>query len=40
MKQALVGARIFTGEEFLDDYALVLAGEKIEVANGALLHIV
>lgn len=30
MKQALVGARIFTGEEFLDDYALVLAGEKID----------
>jgi N-acetylglucosamine-6-phosphate deacetylase len=30
MKQALVGARIFTGEEFLDDYALVIAGEKIE----------
>jgi N-acetylglucosamine-6-phosphate deacetylase len=30
MKKALVGARIFTGEEFLDDYALVIAGEKIE----------
>jgi N-acetylglucosamine-6-phosphate deacetylase len=30
MKQALVGARIFTGEEFLDDYALVIAGDKIE----------
>lgn len=30
MKQALVGARIFTGEEFLDDYALVLTGEKID----------
>lgn len=30
MKQALVGACIFTGEEFLDDYALVLAGEKID----------
>lgn len=29
MKQALVGARIFTGEEFLDNYALVLAGEQI-----------
>jgi N-acetylglucosamine-6-phosphate deacetylase len=30
MKQALVGARIFTGEEFLQDHALVIAGEVIE----------
>lgn len=30
MKQALVGARIFTGDDFLDDYALVIAGETIE----------
>lgn len=30
MKHALVGARIFTGEEFLDDYALIIAGDKIE----------
>src|SRR5688572_22848023 len=29
MKQALVGARIFTGHEFLDNYAVVIAGEKI-----------
>lgn len=30
MKQALVGARIFTGEEFLENHAVVVAGEKIE----------
>lgn len=30
MKQALVGARIFTGEEFLEDYALILNGEVID----------
>lgn len=30
MKQALVGARIFTGEEFLEDYALILNGEFID----------
>jgi len=29
MKQALVGARIFTGAEFLENYALVIAGETI-----------
>nr|WP_324257864.1 N-acetylglucosamine-6-phosphate deacetylase [Cellvibrio fontiphilus] len=29
MKQALVGARIFTGDIFLDDHALVIQGEKI-----------
>lgn len=29
MKQALVGARIFTGEIFLDNYALVIEGEMI-----------
>ena len=29
MKQALLGARIFTGEEFLDDYALVIDDEQI-----------
>lgn len=30
MKQALVGARLFTGEEWLDDYALVIEGERID----------
>ena len=30
MKQALVGARIFTGEEFLENHALVISGETIE----------
>lgn len=30
MKQALVGARIFTGEEFLENHALIIANEKIE----------
>ena len=30
MKQALVGARIFTGSEFLQNYALVVAGDTIE----------
>ncbi len=29
MKQALVGARIFTGDSFLDDYALIISEEKI-----------
>lgn len=30
MKQALVGARIFTGEQFLESHALVIRGEIIE----------
>ncbi|HTF95369.1 MAG TPA: N-acetylglucosamine-6-phosphate deacetylase [Cellvibrio sp.] len=30
MKQALVGARIFTGEQFLENHALVIQGEMIE----------
>jgi len=30
MKQALVGARIFTGDEFLENHALVIHGEIIE----------
>lgn len=30
MKQALVGARIFTGDEFLDNHALIIAHENIE----------
>ena len=30
MKQALVGARIFTGEEFLENHALIISGETIE----------
>jgi N-acetylglucosamine-6-phosphate deacetylase len=30
MKQALVGARIFTGEEFLDNHVLIVADDKIE----------
>ena len=30
MKQALVGARIFTGDTFLENYAVVIADEKIE----------
>lgn len=30
MKQALVGARIFTGEEFLENQALIINGDAIE----------
>lgn len=30
MKQALVGARIFTGEDFLDKHALIVNGDVIE----------
>ncbi|WP_039914759.1 N-acetylglucosamine-6-phosphate deacetylase [Cellvibrio mixtus] len=35
MKQALVGARIFTGEEFLDNRALIINGEVIEALVSA-----
>lgn len=29
MKQALIGARLFTGEKFLDDHALLIVDETI-----------
>ncbi len=35
MKQALVGARIFTGEEFLNNHALIINGDVIEALVSA-----